>query len=56
LIEKHSNENDLILDCFAGSFATAVACINKNRNFIGCELDKTYFQKSKDRLNKLMLH
>lgn len=51
LIEKHSNEGDLVLDCFAGSASTAVAAYNKNRKFIGCELSKDYFDKSIDRLN-----
>lgn len=35
LIEKSSNEGDLILDTFGGSFSTAFACHNTNRNFIG---------------------
>lgn len=51
LIEKHSNEGDLVLDCFAGSASTAVAAYNKNRKFIGCELSKDYFDKAIDRLN-----
>ena len=50
LIEKHSNENDIILDCFAGSGTTAVASLNLNRNFIGCEIDKDFYKKSCKRL------
>ena len=53
LIEKHSDEGDLILDCFAGSGSTAVAAYNLNRNFTGCELDKEYFDKAMDRLIKI---
>lgn len=45
LVEKHSNENDLILDCFLGSGTTAAACLETNRNFIGCELDSSYYEK-----------
>lgn len=45
LIEKHSNEGDLVLDCFVGSGTTALASWNKSRNFIGCELDETYYEK-----------
>jgi len=33
-----------------GSGSTGVACINTNRNFIGIELDKTYFEISKKRI------
>ena len=46
LIIKHSNENDLVLDCFAGSATTAIAAYNLKRNFIGCELLKEYYDKS----------
>jgi len=52
LIMKHSNEGDLVLDCFAGSATTAVAAKNTNRNFIGCEADEEYYNKSKERLNE----
>lgn len=50
LIRKHSNEGDLVLDCFAGSATTAVAAKNTNRNFIGCEMDETYYIKSMERI------
>jgi len=29
-----------------------VACVNTNRNFIGIELDNTYFEIAKERINK----
>lgn len=51
LIKKHSNENDIVLDCFAGSATTAVASLNLNRNFVGCELDTNFFEKACERLN-----
>jgi site-specific DNA-methyltransferase (adenine-specific) len=50
LIRKHSNEDDLVLDCFAGSATTAIAAKNTNRNFIGCEMDETYYIKSMERI------
>ncbi len=50
LIEKHSNEGDLVLDCFAGSASTAVAAYNQNRDFVGCELSEEYFGKAMKRL------
>lgn len=50
LIEKHSNEGDLVLDCFSGSGTTAVAARNTNRNFIGCEMNEEYYEKSLRRL------
>ena len=52
LIHKHSNVGDLILDPFLGSGTTAVAAKKTNRNFIGCEIDKTFFEKSVERIEK----
>ncbi len=54
LIEKHSNENDIILDCFSGSCTTGVAALELNRNFIGCEINQEYYEKSQERLNKII--
>src|SRR5699024_10934312 len=50
LIENSSFENDLVLDPFMGSGTTAIACINTNRNYIGFELDETYYEKSLERI------
>ena len=51
LINRFSFENDLIFDGFAGSGTTAIACIRTKRRFIGCELDKEYFEKACERIN-----
>lgn len=51
LLRKHSNECDIVLDCFSGSATTAVACIKTNRNFVGCEISKEYYQKAIERIN-----
>ena len=51
LVEKHSSEGHLVLDCFAGSATTALAARNTGRNFIGCEMNEEYYNKSKERLN-----
>ena len=45
-----SNEGDTVLDCFMGSGTTGVASKNLNRNFIGIELDKDYFEIAKERI------
>ena len=45
-----SNENDIVLDCFMGSGTTGVACKQLNRDFIGIELDKNYFEIAKNRI------
>jgi len=45
LIEKHSNEDDIVLDTFLGSGTTALAAKNKNRKYMGCEISEEYFNK-----------
>lgn len=56
LIESHTAEGDVVLDCFSGSATTGVAAIRRGRHYIGCEpdcSDKTnYFGKSSERLEK----
>lgn len=47
-----TNEGDLIVDPFMGSGTTAIACMNTNRNFIGFELDKDYFEMANERINE----
>jgi site-specific DNA-methyltransferase (adenine-specific) len=42
LIKKSSNENELVLDCFAGSCSTLKSANKLNRNSIGCELETKY--------------
>ena len=43
IIKASSNKGDLILDCFMGCGTTATACKELNRNFIGCENNKKYY-------------
>lgn len=51
LIKLHTNENDIVLDCFAGSFSTADACKRLNRQCIAIELEKEYYDKGVYRLS-----
>lgn len=43
LITKHSNPNDVVMDTFLGSGTTALACYRTNRIFIGCEIERQYY-------------
>lgn len=52
LIKTFSNEGDLILDNCMGSGSTAIACINTNRNYIGFENNKEYYDISVERIYK----
>ena len=47
-----SNEGDTVLDCFMGSGTTGKMAVLNNRKFIGIELDNTYFEIAKERINK----
>ena len=49
-----SNEEDVVLDPFMGSGTTAKMALLNNRNFIGFELDKDYYEASKKRLEEFM--
>lgn len=49
-IEKSSDVDDLVMDCFSGSGSTAIACHNTNRNFIGCEINTDFFKTSMQRI------
>lgn len=53
LIEIGSDENDLVLDPFAGVATTYVASRQLNRKPISIEIDKNYYTMSIDRINKL---
>ena len=49
-VRNSSNESDIVFDPFMGSGATAIACMNTGRNFIGFELDKGYFDLANNRI------
>ena len=51
LIKTYTNENDTVLDFTMGSGSTGVACKNLNREFIGIELDRKYFNIASERIN-----
>lgn len=57
LVEKHinswTNEGDVIYDPFMGSGTTAKKSIELNRNYIGSEISKEYYDISQERLKQL---
>ena len=53
LIKTYTNENETVLDNCMGSGTTAIACMNTKRNFIGFELDKTYFDLANKRIENI---
>lgn len=53
LITNSSNKDDVILDPFVGAGATGVACLETGRKFIGCEIDKKYFDIAVERIKEI---
>jgi len=51
LVRLVSKEGDTVLDPFAGSFTTGVACKMLDRNFIGIEKEPEYFAIGKARID-----
>lgn len=50
LIRTYTNEWETVLDFTIGSWTTAIAAINTNRNYIGFEMDKWYFDIAQERI------
>ncbi len=53
LIKTYTQEWETVLDFTMWSWTTWVACKNTNRNFIGIEMDKWYFDIATERINNL---
>ena len=53
LIEKHSNQGDIVFDPFGGVGTTLAACSISKRRCISVEISDKYYQLSKERLNRL---
>jgi DNA modification methylase len=45
-----SNEGDLVFDPFMGSGTTAIACMQTNRRWIGCEYNEKYYHQGTNRI------
>ena len=50
LVARWTNPGDTILDPFMGSGTTGVACVQTGRNFIGIEIDPTYYAIAEKRI------
>lgn len=53
LIDRLTDEDDLVLDPFMGSGTTGVACMNANRSFVGIEIDENYFNIAVNRIKEV---
>jgi DNA modification methylase len=49
-IRSTTFENDIVLDCFAGSGSSLIAALKTNRYSIGIEIDKNWCTAIRERL------
>lgn len=50
-IKTWTNEGDTVIDPFMGSGTTGIACDKLNRDFIGIEINKEYYDLAKERIS-----
>jgi DNA modification methylase len=50
-ISVYSKEGDTVLDPFMGSGTTGIAAKSLNRNFVGIEISKEYFELAHSKIN-----
>ena len=51
LLNRYAKPNDIILDTHVGSASSLIACRNTNHKYVGFELDETYYNIAKERLD-----
>lgn len=51
IVKASSNENDVVLDLFAGTFSLGMVSQRLNRHYIGIELSESYCKSGSERLN-----
>ena len=54
LLTNYAKPGDKILDTHVGSASSLIACYDLGFDAVGCELDKDYYEKSKQRLGDFM--
>lgn len=52
ILNRYAKDGDIILDTHVGSASSLIACHNTHHNYIGFELDETYYKLAKTRLDQ----
>ena len=52
LLTNYAKEGDKILDTHLGSGSSRIAAYNMGFDFVGCEIDKDYFEKEEERFRE----
>lgn len=55
LINTHTNEGGIVVDCCVGSGTTAISCLNTNRKYIVNDIELKYYEVAKNRINSHIL-
>lgn len=50
IMQTWTKQWDVVLDCYAGSFVNAIACIRSKRKYICIEIDKIYYNRGVRRI------
>lgn len=54
ILDKFAQKGDKIIDTHAGSASSLIACHNMGFDFVGCEIDETYYKLASKRLTAAM--
>ena len=52
ILQNYAKPGDIIFDSHVGSGSSLIACQQMGFRFIGCEIDKTYYDLSLERFHK----
>ncbi len=50
LVRVHSHPGDMVVDPFLGGGTTAFAAISEGRDFAGCDIDRAYIERARERM------
>ena len=51
LLNRFAEQNDIILDTHVGSASSLIACNRTNHQYVGFEIDPTYYEQAKKKLD-----
>lgn len=54
ILSKFAKEGDIILDTHVGSGSSLIACIKNGFRYVGFEIDQTYYESAKKRIESKM--
>lgn len=53
ILRNFAKDGDLVFDPMAGSFSSRIACWKLGFDYVGCEIEKIYFDKGIERFEKM---